>query len=310
MVVIIHTFAPSVVAGPETAYWFWANFMDGLSRPAVPLFFMLTGWALLQGKPPKPKSFLRLGSALLFYSLIAIGLQWFLSGAFPGWGFLWHKPAFYHLWYFYVALAVYGLLAVVQIHPSTPKWALWLIVLGPVLTNPDIGLPIWGQDTGNLFQMGQGISPYIFYAFAAAALARLISWPAQTGFLVGGLLFAAGSGWTIAMTHIDSIEAGKFFKDHYAYGAVGPMLAAYGIFLAGLSLKNLPALLMKPIHYIADRSLAIYGFHAFVLYAIKMIYSLETMNIPSLFLVFIWTVVVSIFLSNILIAIDKKRLVS
>lgn len=201
MVVAIHASAPAALSGPDAQGWFGANILDGVSRWAVPVFFMLSGWAYLTHQRPRLAAFGRLITGLTFYTAIALALRWIASGTFPGWDFLWFKPAFYHLWYFYVALAVYAVLAVVHIRPETPSWALWLLALGPILVNAQITLPFLGIETGNLMQVGSGMGLYLLYALSAGALLRLHTWSTRQGILVGALLFGMGCMWTVWGCH-------------------------------------------------------------------------------------------------------------
>lgn len=310
MVVAIHAAAPSALTGPASPGWITANILDGAGRWAVPVFFMLTGWACLTQHAPKISAFARLLTALLFYTSIALILRWVSSGAFPGWDFLWKEPAYYHLWYFYVALAVYAILAVVQLRPDTPKWALWAILLGPLLVNPHMGFLFSQGPTGNLFELSGGMGAYFLYALAAGALVRLRSWSNGTGAITGSAMLLIGVAWSIWMTHTTSVQTGAFVQTFYAYGSIGPMLAAYGVFLLGLSCPTLPSLLVRVTAFIATRSLVVYGLHPFVLEIIDRVKPLPDMSGSVIIATWIATIAISLLLAHVVMRFDTKKWVS
>ena len=310
MVVAIHTAAPLVVAGPDAQGWAAANALDGAARWAVPVFFMLTGWAYLGDRAPRTKAFAKMFAALLFYTVLALLARMVQTPGLPSLDFLWREPAFYHLWYFYVALAVYGTLALVRLRADTPRGIVWAVLAAPLVFNPQLPFLVGGGETGNLMQLGKGYGLYVVYAFVDGGLA--LAWPNE-GRWRGPLAVCTamiGVGWTIAATHGSSIEAGAFVNTHYGYGSLGPMLAAYGVFLWGLTTPRMPESFTSFVRIIAKRSLAVYGLHPFVLVAIGMIHPLRDLDAGGLVLAWLVTLGASLMAAGILIRIDRGRWVS
>ena len=117
MVIAIHLAAPISQENRDydTFFWWSGNFWDAISRPAVPLFVMLSGFLLLGRDYPLPNFLRRRFSRVLlpslfwmlvysFYNFMSHGtpdsLPTLLRGIVNG-------PVHYHLWYIYMIIGLY-----------------------------------------------------------------------------------------------------------------------------------------------------------------------------------------------------------
>lgn len=127
MVIGIHVAAP--VAHAEGAdfnsHWWWAgNFWNSLTRPAVPLFVMLSGYLLLGKDYPLPDFLKRRFSRVVipaifwmlvycFYNFMAKGSPATIGEALKS---LLTGPVHYHLWFIYLIIGLY------LIYPVLRPW--------------------------------------------------------------------------------------------------------------------------------------------------------------------------------------------
>ncbi|MFX4994063.1 acyltransferase family protein, partial [Acinetobacter baumannii] len=70
MVILLHTAAEYVLKSNNTD-WLIANVVDSFTRVCVPLFFMISGYLFFSNKTVKIKNFIKILTALTFYSFIA-----------------------------------------------------------------------------------------------------------------------------------------------------------------------------------------------------------------------------------------------
>ncbi len=116
-VVLIHTASPLLYAYnkiPES-YWWTSNIYDSAARMCVPLFFMISGFLLLQ-KDYSLKTFFSKRINKVFIPLLAWSVFFVLWNVYfersatlsPDSLFsLLYKPAYYHLWFLYALIGVY-----------------------------------------------------------------------------------------------------------------------------------------------------------------------------------------------------------
>lgn len=118
MVIGIHVAAPVAHAeGSDfNSLWWWGgNFWNSLTRPAVPLFVMLSGYLLLSKDYPLPDFLKRRFSRVIipaifwmliysFYNYMAKGSPATVGEALRG---LVTGPVHYHLWFIYLIIGLY-----------------------------------------------------------------------------------------------------------------------------------------------------------------------------------------------------------
>jgi len=116
-VVLLHTASPLLYMYntlPES-HWWVGNIYDSMLRMCVPLFFMISGFLLLQKDYSLKTFFLkRVNKVLLpllawsvFFILWNVYIQHNSSLSISSFFSIFHKPAYYHLWFLYALIGIY-----------------------------------------------------------------------------------------------------------------------------------------------------------------------------------------------------------
>lgn len=166
MVVLLHTAAEYVLKS-EGVNWNFANLVDSFTRVCVPLFFMISGYLFFYEKTVKFKNFIKIFSALVFYSFIAFLAALFFKIINPVKPFsftFFSQPSFYHLWYFYPLIAIYLLSAIIQIRNIKFITSLTIFIIFFILFNPKINnyTQLFNFRIDNYFYI-QGDFLFLFY---------------------------------------------------------------------------------------------------------------------------------------------------
>ncbi|WP_413721691.1 acyltransferase [Sodalis sp. RH24] len=314
MVIMIHTTSFYVTHGLDIGEhnWLLANVLNSASRVAVPLFFMISGFLFFGARRAGARHFLRMGLCLLFYSLIGllymalftpINAARALEGALQ-------KPVFYHLWFFYAVMVIYLLSPLIEIKPVSAGFLATIIVLLAVMANPNTVTFNRGHITllpVNLFISGD-MFYYILYAVLGRAVGMLdlrgkkIPVIAAALFIISVVLVAVG-------TKKQLIVNGDFADTYYLY--CGPLVCIGAVSLFVFFKQACRRQWWPPLRLISRYSLAIYGFHAFIIHFIRT-HGLDFKAAPPLDImyVFIATLLVSLLLAAGLRRVDVRRWVS
>lgn len=314
MVIMIHTTTFYVTQGLEVGEYNWllANVLNSASRVAVPLFFMISGFLFFGHRPAGKKQLLRMACCLLFYSLVALLYMALLTpiSALGALGSLLQKPAFYHLWFFYAVMVIYLLSPLIQIRPVSAGYIAVSILLLAVIANPNTVVFHWGNVMLwpiNLF-IGGDTFYYVLYAVLGRAIGMLtfqgrkIPIIAVSVFIISVALVAMG-------TKKQLIINGDFADTYYLY--CGPLVfigavALFVFFKQACCHRSYPGLRL-----ISRYSLAIYGFHAFIIHFIRT-HGLDDKSHPAMDMlsIFVVTLALSLLLAMGLSKIDRRRWVS
>ena len=314
MVVMIHTTTwyitnPGSISMPN---WEWANVLNSASRVSVPLFFMISGYLFFGERSAQPRHFLRIGLCLVFYSVLALLYIWLFTSINLELAlrYLFQKPVFYHLWFFFAIVVIYLVSPLIQVRQVKPMMLLVLMAVTGIIANPNtVSQKIGGVEwlPVNLYINGDTFY-YVLYGVLGRAIGTLKTQRRRLTWLCAALF--AGAVLVISRgTHHELLARGNFADTWYLY--CGPM-----VFIAAASLlvvvKN--TLDKRPVpglSLIARHSLAIYGFHAFILHALRT-RGLELKAWPLLDIAWIFgaTLTLSLLLSMGLQRIDRRRYVS
>jgi len=314
MVVMIHTTTwyitnPGSISMPN---WEWANVLNSASRVSVPLFFMISGYLFFGERSAQPRHFLRIGLCLVFYSVLALLYIWLFTSINLELAlrYLFQKPVFYHLWFFFAIVVIYLVSPLIQVRQVKPMMLLVLMAVTGIIANPNtVSQKIGGVEwlPVNLYINGDTFY-YVLYGVLGRAIGTLETQRRRLTWLCAALF--AGAVLVISRgTHHELLARGNFADTWYLY--CGPM-----VFIAAASLlvvvKN--TLDKRPVpglSLIARHSLAIYGFHAFILHALRT-RGLELKAWPLLDIAWIFgaTLTLSLLLSMGLQRIDRRRYVS
>jgi len=264
MVVALHASGLWLFSGMNTFDWNVANAINSFTRPAVPFFFMITGY-LLCGSKQLPfveymrKRFSRILPSFIFVTVFAIIYRMSTGESFSL-SVLWqmfYTPQFYHLWFFYAISIVY--------------LGIWLF--RPFSNSPVSGtlgcLALIFIVGGSLAQFVAGwtirmetLSAYIFYAMAGFYIGHIPKYrfaPAVSlGVGVACLVFI-----TLATRRL-SIQTGATNQFWYEYTSMPVVLGSFALFY-GLR-HTLDS--FKPstlVENFSAASLFVYCFHPFII---------------------------------------------
>ena len=272
MVVMVHASTSLVVsfAAVHTAEWMVANLLNSASRVCVPLFFMISGALFFGEKSAQKRHFFRVTFCLLFYS--AVSLLYILTmtkiGFWPSLRLIVEKPVFYHLWFFYAIIVIYLLSPLIHVKAVSGKYLLIAGILLGVLANPQLPALTW-QKIHLLpldLYIGGDTFYYVLYALMGRAISQLdtrkpgITLAAAAIFVLSTLTIAAG---TYRQMQINQNFADTF----YVYSGPLVFISAMALFV---TFKNaLSGHILPGFGLISRHSLAVYGFHALIIIAMR-----------------------------------------
>ena len=314
MVVMIHT-TTWFVTNPHQISplsWDFANVLNSASRVSVPLFFMISGFLFFGPRSAQPRHFLRIALCLLFYSALAlifiatfthISVEASLKN-------LLQKPMFYHLWFFFAIMVIYLVSPLIEVKTISGKMLLALMVVIGIVANPNtVPLSSYGAKwlPVNLYINGDTFY-YVLYGLLGRALGMMetsrksLTW-------ISGLLFV-GAVWIISRGTLYELQwRGNFADTWYVY--CGPMVFICAAALFIVVKNTLNQRVLPGLGLISSHSLGIYGFHAFIIYAIRS-WNLDLKHWAALDIIWVFTATLasSLLLSLALQRVDKRRLVS
>jgi surface polysaccharide O-acyltransferase-like enzyme len=299
LVVVLHAASEQVSVASQmspqgVALWWTANIYNSLSRPAVPLFVMLSGALLLQpakfGEPLKvffKKRLNRIAVPFLFWSAAYFVWRAFVNGEVLSAGSIFQgllSGPYVHFWFLYMIFGLYLLtpvLRVVVAHVDRSVFSFFMV----------------------LWFLGTGVVP-LFNIFSPvnfnADIFLFIGWVGY--FLLGTyvlkmhvrsdallLLLAGGFAWTIVGTYLLVGTKGElyshFFYNVYSFSMIASSFALF-LLLAAVPANALETRFPRGnrlLRVISVNTLPIYLFHVMVMDALQNGYfgfqiSLATMN--------------------------------
>ncbi|SDH35857.1 acyltransferase [Pseudomonas abietaniphila] len=264
MVISLHSSGIWQYGNPSSLNWNVANLINSLSRPAVPFFFMLTGF-LLYGK--KPQSFIdfarhrfgRILPSFIGVSVVAICYR-VLHGEVITISIFWQMlyiPQFYHLWFFYAISVVYLTIwifrpsNVAPVAGATGCLVLILIVGGSL-----------AQFLSSWAIRSETFAAYIFYAMAGYYIGNI---PKNNYALVGSMAVGTISLLTVAViTRSSSLQAGATIQTWYEYTSLPVVIGSFCMFYGLRHVLDC----FRPnavVEYFSSASLFVYCFHPFMI---------------------------------------------
>ena len=255
--------------------WIAANFYDSFSRMGVPLFFMVSGYLLLNKREPLAgffcKRFLKVGIPTLFWSVAYLlwSVEAYRNGTMSPLGIaLSMLKAIYlgnveiHLWFLYILIGIYLVVPILRVLVSAASWRdlMYFIIIWFVATPLfELAQRILGFPTAMVIPVVTGYVGYFMLGYLLAELqldrrGRILS-------LVGIVLAVA---ITFFGTNMLSVQAGPIDAYFYSYFSLPTVLATVcGFFL----LKDLGQKLGKVgglVRTVSATSFGIYLIHIFV----------------------------------------------
>jgi surface polysaccharide O-acyltransferase-like enzyme len=264
MVVALHASGLWFYSGMNTFDWNMANAINSFTRPAVPFFFMITGY-LLCGSKQLPfidymrKRFSRILPSFIFVTVFAI-LYRMSKGESFALNVLWqmiYTPQFYHLWFFYAISIVY--LGVWLFRPSSNSPVAG--ALGCLALIFIIGGSLAQFVSGWTIRM-ETLSAYIFYAMAGYYIGRIPKYRfAPSASLVVGIACLVFIALATRKLSLQSGSINQFWYEYTSFPVVvGSFFLFYGLRHVLDSFKP-----SKAVEYMSSASLFVYCFHPFII---------------------------------------------
>ncbi|MDM3745030.1 acyltransferase family protein [Proteus mirabilis] len=299
MVVLIHTSAPYVnnknIIGELS--WEFANIIDALSRPAVPLFFMMSGYFFLNEKNIKMKNIIKIFSSLIFYSLIAWVILYINGTPYEKLTFI-AKPAYYHLWFFYTLIPIYLIISVIKVRELKTTHVIFVFFVLFFLLNSN-AISIYKEINVNIvnkFMVNGIFIMYFLYTILGGCLRNTKIKDTLINKILLISIFIISSLLVAYLTHSLSLTSNKVNTIMYSY--VNPL-----VFISALSLFLFMMLISSKlkdniiIKTISKYSLGIYGIHAFVIFYINKYLSFNNNSVIYIPIYFTLTMLISIIVS-------------
>lgn len=265
---------------PSSRAWLGLTVIDGATRWALPVFFMITG-ALFLGRPQRTgirsvwtRSLPRLVVAFVVWSVVYAFLRQAWSGAPFSWRRLFDvRPlTFYHLWFLPAIIALYLVLPLLWAVCRERVLARYLVVLSLAFFTATTLAPY--DPTRTAAPLVAMLTPAMVTGYVGYAVAGHLLATTTRTVGTGVLLAAAGLGIavTIAMTAATSLAAGK--PDDHWLGYLTPHVAltCAAVFLllrrAEPALQRAGARWRGAIAWLSENSFGVYLVHPALLVAV------------------------------------------
>lgn len=316
MVIVIHICSEFILKGNDDLNWSLANIFDALARVCVPIFFMVSGYLFFNTKKVSQKNYIKVITALLFYSSIAIITKFALSLYSPTLAEklplhynLLAEPSIYHLWYFYPLIIIYMIANLVKVRDINFLQGLGIITLLFTFFNPKINdllsLFTTFKFTNYFFVQGETIY-FVLYAILGGLFYQLKNLNTSYG-KISFFIYLFISMLVAILTYYSKDNRAFLF---YEYTGILVFLASLCIFASFYLCQTI----LKPsklISLIARNSLAIYGIHAFIVSGLSVLTKFYNQPFFIVFpLIFLIVLLLSLSFSIVVKKIDKQGWIS
>lgn len=274
-VVFLHAASPGLylVDSLPRADWRFANVVDGLARPAVPLFFMASGALLLRREftfADLGRRVPRLVVPLFCWSLIYLVWRYLTEpdlSVVPALAKMLISPVMYHLWFLYALIGLYLCMPLLSLalRAAGPRHVAYYLALWGVAT---VLIPTWQQvanvrSSYDLSLVSGALGYFVIGHLVARSATTHGRWVAA-----GWLAVTMGAAVTILGTQVVSEAQGAFFGFFYNYRSPSVVLYSVGLFYllkAGFEDREPgPGLPATVISLLARLSFGIYLAHILV----------------------------------------------
>lgn len=284
MVILLHTAAPILTQYNELPldYWFIGNVYDSIVRVCVPLFFMISGFLLLQKDEPLFiylfKRFSKLFIPTIFWSIFFILWKNFIekdtSPTLSDFYSLLFSPSYYHLWFLYALIGLYFFVPILRKiieetdHSLVVYYCLlWFLAVALIpLVEKFFGVESW-IDFGT-------VSGYVGYFLLGLIFGKKdISIKL---FYISILVYLISVTFTVYITYILTLNnEGVFVGYFYGYLAPNTIFSAVACFimikyLAINSKIFQVSMIQRVVIKISSCSFGVYLIHTVFLYLLKI----------------------------------------
>jgi len=259
-----------------SANWVAANFYDSFSRMGVPLFFMVSGYLLLDKNEPVAdffrKRFMKVGIPTLFWSVAYLlwSVEAYRNGTMtPWWIALSLLKTMYlgdveiHLWFLYVLIGIYLVTPILRVFVSAASrrdlsYFIGLWFVGTSLF--ELAQRLVGSPTALVIPVVTG---YVGYFVLGYWLADFVLTRRGKHFSLLGVIIAVGI--TFFGTNMLSIGSGPIDSYFYSYFSPPTVLASICGFLLLKDLGQNMGGVGKPLRVVSATSFGIFLIHIFVI---------------------------------------------
>lgn len=288
MVVIIHVAASAAqgAADFDSSAWMASNFWNAISRPAVPLFVMLSGFLLFRKDYPLDdflkRRFTRVVIPAVFWMIVYTIFN-HIANHYPrtfteALKSIADGPVHYHLWFIYLILGLYLLYPIFRpwVRQATDQDFAYVLIICVLatwiykITHHFFGFSIgiqWELFSNNLIYF---IGGYYFGSKVAAGETppnpNILPWPwkKQTLVWIGVGLIISGTLITAAGAYWMSKAAGQYADLFHDYLMFNVSMSTLGWFLLAQNTFN-GAPLLEVESKLAESSFGIYLMHVLVM---------------------------------------------
>lgn len=273
-VIFLHSAAPILykIGTIDFSYWMIGNIYDSMVRMAVPLFFMVSGVLLLNGKDEPlltffQKRFIKVFIPLIAWSFIYIILKKYGThqdiNIVKNMIYSLNRPEYFHLWFLYTILGIYFFIPILKIFIkyASENNKMYFIVLWIISVSiiPFIN-KISGYSINSYMPMMAG---YIGYFVLGYQLAKIKI--TKRIFFLSFFFIVISTLITIFGTYYLSNQVNMFDGFFYEYFSVSTLIQAiaYFIFLRyiGQNILNKSTKIPHLITTLSMTSLGIYLIH-------------------------------------------------
>lgn len=283
-VIFLHSAAPLLYKYnelPETDWWV-GNFYDSLGRTCVPLFFMISGYLLLETNEDLKlffqKRIKKIVIPLLAWSLIYIFWRVYYESSsrlsFFSFYSIAISPAYYHLWFLYAIIGIYLFMPILRVIVSNTSRTilkyylfLWFFAVSFI--------PFLEKETGLKSNIDLlSISGFSGYLVMGLLLGKYRASTKVTIYLV--VIFIACSIITAVGTYFLTIRNNGFLSEYfYGYQSPNVIIASAAVFvIIKYLIENYIvfqcSMAVPIIKSLSSASFGVYLIHAIFLYLLSV----------------------------------------
>ena len=283
LVIVIHVVCPYMNDFSHSNFWNIANFIESAARPCVPLFFMLTGYLLLDSRSDESlsafykKRFSRILIPFFFWAAVYFGWRHFYHQEPMHLSKMLHElysgPIFYHFGFMFALISIYLVAPFIR-----------LIVRGLSFTNLLWLLALWfvGQTLPaasiKFFHAGftysvEVVTRYSGYFIAGYCFSRIRPTPAQTALLCLATVAAYASTvyGTAILNEGSKGPLDEFFYDYFSPNVIAASISSFILLLnLGHRLESANKLFKLTITTVGSTTLGIYLMQSLVIEAVNI----------------------------------------
>jgi surface polysaccharide O-acyltransferase-like enzyme len=281
LVVLIHAAAPLLYRYNKIAAvnWWAGNIYDSAARICVPLFFITTGYLLLEKQEAVKDYLTKRGNKILVplfvWSIFYIFWKFFFENgepiSFRTFYSLFLSPAYFHLWFFYAIIGLYLYIPILRILiQHSPKELLYYFI---VLWFIAVSVIPFAERTTHLtslidLNMISGFVGYLVIGYIFGNI-QTSKKQAMQALFIAFVCFIITIAGTFFLTARNKGEYNGYFYDYLSPNIILYSIAAF-TFLKYISEKITPSEnQQKSLKALSSASFGIYLIHPMILFTLR-----------------------------------------